>query len=149
MLRLIGDRCDATRQGEARHATFCGRQRRVVLSSPESVGPNGKITLVKCFAGLAPPCSTYVRVQREDSQAALIFNAAAPNSTHLFHTLHAAHGVLRGCGYVSWPDYNLPHETNAYVPAQCLPSLPLPLVRTRIESEVLNRIETVASVAAH
>lgn len=110
-------RRDKARRGEAvvlvRHATFCGRQRRVVLSSPESVGPNGKITLVKCFAGLAPPCSTYVRVQREDSQAALIFNAAAPDSTHLFHTLHAAHSVLCGCGYVSWPDYNLPHETNA------------------------------------
>lgn len=107
-----------------RHATFCGRQRRVVLSSPESVGPNGKITLVKCFAGLAPPCSTYVRVHREDSQAALIFNAAAPDSAHLFHTLHAAHGVLCGCGYVSWPDYNLPHETNAYVSAQYLPLTP-------------------------
>lgn len=95
------------------------------------------------------PTLLYVRVQREDSQAALIFNAAAPDSAHLFHTLHAAHGVLCGCGYVSWPDYNLPHETNAYVSAQCLPSLPLPLVRTRIESEVLNRIETVARVAAH
>lgn len=145
-------RRDATRRGEAvvlvRHATFCGRQRRVVLSSPESVGPNGKITLVKCFAGLAPPCSMS-EFREKDSQAALIFNAAAPDSAHLFHTLHAAHGVLCGCGYVSWPDYNLPHETNAYVSAQCLPSLPLPLVRTRIESEVLNRIETVARVAAH
>lgn len=79
-----------------RHATFCGRQRRVVLSSPESVAPNGKITLVKCFAGLASPCSMseFREEKREDSQAALIFNVAAPDTAHLFHTLHTVQRVM-------------------------------------------------------
>lgn len=92
--------------------------------------------------------------RRLPSCAALIFNVAAPDTAHLFHTPHAAYSVLcvaaTSCGYVSWPDYNLPHETHMYL-HNALPSPP-PLavaVRTRIESEVLNRIETVARVAAH
>lgn len=55
---------------------------------PESVGPNGKITLVKCFADLASPRldSLCVRVQSSTQakkvlgQAKLILNVAAPDA---------------------------------------------------------------------
>lgn len=57
--------------------------------------------------------------RRQPSCAALIFNVAAPDTAHLFHTPHAAYSVLcvaaTSCGYVSWPDYNLPHETHMYL----------------------------------
>jgi len=80
----------------------------------QSVGPNGKISLVKCFADLTQLNSTQLqsicRVSEFSEELLLsVVNLNQRRTWRLFHTLpQSVCGCVAAtsCGYVSWPDYN-------------------------------------------